>query len=529
MKRISIILSAFLILIFSACNTVIREVPEEVTQITTQTEVTTTETEFVTTFEEVAADIPTIEQSNFSKLLEAESGVTTGDLKLSQTIKGYSGVGYITGFLKNPNDKLDLSVQIPTNQHYNISLVVASEKKENNILTINDKEVSEFITSGGATFEKITIKNVYISKGLTSIGIKEVTGGINLDYVEIHNSTDITSLNLSASPDLINQNANVKTKNTMKYLAENYGKNVVSGQYASIGTQDELDLIYKTTGHYPAIRLGEIGGYTSDTLPESNEIEKAIEWSNMGGMVSYVWHWEAPMNESSYYSDQTTFNLSNAITDEKIATLSQEELESLNSQGKISDECLAAVKDIDIVSQQLLKLQENNVTVLWRPLHEASGGWFWWGEKGSEAYKWLWKLIYERQTNYLKLNNLIWVWNAQEASWYVGDDQCDIISADIYVDKGSQNSQVNTFLQLNKISNSKIIALSECANSPSPDNMLRDKAMWSWYGVWSGDYIMNSFGELSETYTTKQQLINSYCHENIITLEQLPDLRTWGN
>ena len=61
------------------------------------------------------------------------------------------------------------------------------------------------------------------------------------------------------------------------------------------------------------------------------------------------------------------------------------------------------------------------------------------------------------------------------------------------------------------------------------DFMLRDKAMWSWFGVWSGDYIMNSVGELAETYITKQELINTYCHENIITLEQLPDLRVWGD
>ena len=156
--------------------------------------------------------------------------------------------------------------------------------------------------------------------------------------------------------------------------------------------------------------------------------------------------------------------ISKAVTKEKIAQLSITELEEMQKQGKISSECLAVIKDIDLISEQLLKLQENNVTVLWRPIHEASGGWFWWGAKGSEPYKWLWNLLYERQTNYHKLNNLIWVWNAQEPSWYVGDDKCDIISADIYVDTGSQNSQINTFLQLNRISNKKIIALSECAN-----------------------------------------------------------------
>ena len=78
------------------------------------------------------------------------------------------------------------------------------------------------------------------------------------------------------------------------------------------------------------------------------------------------------------------------------------------------------IRDIDAISEQLKILQDNNVTVLWRPLHEASGGWFWWGCRGKDAYQWLWNLMYERQTHYHKLNNLIWVWNGQDPDWYVG-------------------------------------------------------------------------------------------------------------
>lgn len=36
------------------------------------------------------------------------------------------------------------------------------------------------------------------------------------------------------------------------------------------------------------------------------------------------------------------------------------------------------------------RMENQNVTVLWRPLHEASDGWFWWGNAGAEPYKWLW-------------------------------------------------------------------------------------------------------------------------------------------
>ncbi len=40
------------------------------------------------------------------------------------------------------------------------------------------------------------------------------------------------------------------------------------------------------------------------------------------------------------------------------------------------------VRDIDAIASLLKRLQDHGVTVLWRPLHEAAGGWFWWGAGG---------------------------------------------------------------------------------------------------------------------------------------------------
>lgn len=482
------------------------------------------ETTAPVTTQNVEPNVPAVEIAEYKAKLEAESGVISGDLKVSQTKKGYSGAGYLTGFTAKPENKLKISVNIPTSQHYNISLVVSSDSKRNNVLTINDNDVSEFITSGGAGFEIIIIKNVFMDKGVNTLGIREISGGIDLDNIQIANSTDVTNISVTPQSTLINPNANQRTKNTMTYLAENFGKNIISGQYSTIGTNKELELIYKTTGRYPALRLGDLSSFKEDSAKETSEINQSIKWAEKGGLVGYVWHWEAPMNEPSYYKEKTTFDITKAVTTENIALLPYNEIEQLYKDNKISPECLAIIKDIDTVSAQLSKLQDNNVTVLWRPLHEAGGGWFWWGAN-KDAYLWLWNLLYERQTNYHKLNNLIWVWNAQDAGWYVGDNKCDIVSADIYSNTAKLNSQLNTYLQLSKMSANKLISLSECSNPPSIDFMLRDKATWSWFGVWSGDYIMDTNGELSEKNITKDQLINIYSHKNLITIDKLPDLR----
>ena len=82
---------------------------------------------------------------------------------------------------------------------------------------------------------------------------------------------------------------------------------------------------------------------------------------------------------------------------------------------------------------QLKKLADADVPVLWRPLMEAGGDWFWWGASGADAYRWLWELMYTRMTEYHQLNNLLWIWNGQSSSYQVDKSQYDISSLDVYV------------------------------------------------------------------------------------------------
>ena len=44
------------------------------------------------------------------------------------------------------------------------------------------------------------------------------------------------------------------------------------------------------------------------------------------------------------------------------------------------------------------RLRDADIPMLWKPLHEASSGWFWWGAKGAEAYKQLWYYLYNQFT-----------------------------------------------------------------------------------------------------------------------------------
>lgn len=188
------------------------------------------------------------------------------------------------------------------------------------------------------------------------------------------------------------------------------------------------------------------------------------------------------------------------------------------------------LRDMDAIALQLKRLQAAGVPVLWRPLHEASGGWFWWGARGADPYIRLWKLMYDRMTNLHKLNNLIWVWNGQHGDWYPGDEYVDIIGEDLYPSARDYSSQKGHFQRARSYTGqNKIIALSENGVLPDPDSMLKDQALWAWNCTWYGNFVYMTEEDgrrtYSSTYTGREHLIKYYDHPLTVTKDELPNLR----
>lgn len=84
--------------------------------------------------------------------------------------------------------------------------------------------------------------------------------------------------------------------------------------------------------------------------------------------------------------------------------------------------------------------------------------------------------MYRRMTDYHELDNLIWVWNAQSADWYPGDEYCDTAAIDIYngAHDYSTSSSVLQDMSTWNSGNKKMVAMSECAAMPDPDLIVRD-------------------------------------------------------
>lgn len=486
------------------------------------TEESTDVTENPVSFTEYIAEVPEIKNAETNMIIEAEECDLKGSLYTSDSRKGFSGDGYVTGFYGGSADLLEISLEIETNQHYDITICAASDVQITNHIEVNGKKLQDFSIQGDGNFTRITFYGIYMNEGNNKITVKSGNENFDLDYLEVTNNETIYDTSFELPEEPANPDISAEASELLNYMKDQFGEKIITGQFASNDKNKELELIYKTTGKYPAIRFGDIGGYSSSNTPSVSEINAAADWAEKGGIVGFMWYWNSPSEtKSSVYSKETNFSLKAAMTDQDIAKMDISKINELYSKGLITLECLNIIKDIDDVSQSLNTLAQKNIPVLWRPLHEASGEWFWWGSEGAEAYKWLYNLMYDRMTQYHKLNNLIWIWNGQSKDYLVDSDHYDIAAIDIYLDPGTEySSRSEQYLWLKKITESgKLLAISECSSLPSIDDMVRDNSLWSFFGLWFGDYITDPTGNLSEIYTPKEEFIKMYNAENTVTLE----------
>ena len=365
-----------------------------------------------------------------------------------------------------------------------------------------------------------------MDEGEALIQINQGSDNFEIDYIEINNNDNIYENDFEIQTEPVAPEASDETKKLLKYLNDNFGKKIITGQYASNYKNTELELIYKKTGKYPAIRFGDIGGYSQGSIPDESEIKAAKDWNEKGGIVGFMWYWNSPSSDSSIYAKDTKFSLKSAMTDENISQMGIAEIQDLYKQGKITKECLKLVEDIDAVSKGFSELAEEGIPILWRPLQEAGGGWYWWGADGEEAYQWLYELMYDRMTGYHKLDNLIWIWNGQSEDYMVDSSKYDIAAIDIYMGPnmvyGSRSEQYQWLKQVTD--SGKILAIGECSSIPGIDEMIRDNSLWSFFGLWYGDYLTSSSGDTADVYTTEEDLIKMYNAENSITLESYADV-----
>ncbi|HZM76419.1 MAG TPA: glycosyl hydrolase [Candidatus Limnocylindrales bacterium] len=248
----------------------------------------------------------------------------------------------------------------------------------------------------------------------------------------------------------VNPNASPDTVRALDFLAHinDHGTRttqaVASGFFAGYSTG--LDLDQSSTPSYPQVlALRAVTGrwpfvlgcdYAQFTAGEPTLIayercnSKLRSWWRQGGLPSVSVHMPNPY----FYFYGMSFKV--PLHD----SLMQNVLNPATREGDIWRRIMHDIAD---------GLQNLGVPVLFRPLHEMNGNWFWWTNQNTSRYRELWRSLYNYITNERRLTNVIWVYapnferpwgpfigcslyNSSADNYYPGNDVVDIVGLDAY-------------------------------------------------------------------------------------------------
>ena len=440
--------------------------------------------------------------------VEAENGTRSGGLTIGTANAGYSGTGYVTN-MANTGDNLTIPVTVPTAGNYKLVIRYNGpygDKSQD--IYVNGVFVSTLIFPATTGYSDLIAGSLTLTAGANTIGIYKNWGYTDYDKITLytvppHDYTTVvtTPIDGAATPEVMA---------LYNYLRSGYGSTIISGQ-----TSDYYNTVSPNPAKKPVIRAFDFQHYTvgyaylwNNTTnsqgfgwEDDGTVQTAIDWYNstcQKGMVSFHWHWHSPFGgqagTNTFNTNLTTFDVTKAVTPG-------------------TAENTAILRDIDSIATQLKRLQAAGVPVLWRPLHEAGGGWFWWGAKGSAAALSLYDILYNRLTTYHNIHNLIWEWSTPEPSWYPGNAKVDLLGYDSYPGAYNYGTQKLMFDQLFTIVNGqKLVALTENGPIPDPDMCFASDAKWAYFMSWS---------DLVTSQNSAAQLSLVYNHAKVTTLDEV--------
>lgn len=300
----------------------------------------------------------------------------------------------------------------------------------------------------------------------------------------------------------VNKNATIEAKKLLNYITNVPGKGIITGQHTQTRGMEEVVKIESLSGKKPALCGFEMLSYspnihyedasidcTTEVDNNRDTMQNALEWGKDNGIVALTWHWFSPLGgrDKSFYTEHTDFDASKVLIDG-------------------TDERKAFYHDLDVIAEQLKKFYDEKIPVLWRPFHESEGTWFWWGAKGPDVARKLYRLVYDYYVNTYHFDNLLWVWNSPLPEGYPGDDIVDIISMDTYAEAGVKTDYKAEYERLIKITSAKKpVALAEIGILPDLSILSESKVPWCYFMTWSTVFIMtenfNTNNDIKEAYT----------------------------
>ncbi|MDE5702546.1 MAG: glycoside hydrolase family 26 protein [Bacteroides sp.] len=224
-------------------------------------------------------------------------------------------------------------------------------------------------------------------------------------------------------------------------------------------------------GDYPAVisfDLGhiELGDTVSlDNVPFNKIRKEILKQYARGGLSSLSWHLRNPLTGGDAWD----------VSDTTV-------VRSILPGGANHEKFAGWVSRVSHFMNSLQTESGVKIPVLFRPWHEHTGSWFWWGEKlcKTEEYKALWRMTVDILRND-GVNNVLYAYSpgsepqdtVQYLKRYPGDDLIDVIGFDTY--QFDQTTYLENMVKSLSIvdtigkTHDKVIAITETGYEGIPD------------------------------------------------------------
>lgn len=210
-------------------------------------------------------------------------------------------------------------------------------------------------------------------------------------------------------------------------------------------TGGELGDVYDVTGSVSGIfgidsmaLTGSEAGGTDSASALKNSVEYSLKAAENGAIVTLSTHMPNFTNSKIVKNADGTYDFYQCNFDES-KDLSNDSVKQILPGGEYNEVFKAY---LDVIADYALQLQAENVPVIFRPFHENTGSWFWWGSTNAiETYK----SLYRYTRDYLEsrgVHNMLYVYSPngpltsedEYLTRYPGDEYVDIFAFDYYDD-----------------------------------------------------------------------------------------------
>lgn len=231
--------------------------------------------------------------------------------------------------------------------------------------------------------------------------------------------------------------------------------------------------IKEVCGQYPMVLGIDLGGIElgAECNLDGNRFDHiraaALKHAERGGIITISWHIRNP------FTGGDSWDVS-----------SKEAVKSVLEGGCRHELFLSWLDAAADYISGFTDAEGNLIPIIFRPWHEHTGSWFWWGEGlcSADEYKALWKLTYDYLSSERGLDNLLWSYSPGAGNLsaerigerYPGDNMVDLLGLDVYQYGSSEDFRKELLASASEIAafaeaRNKLYALTEIGYEGIPE------------------------------------------------------------